>query len=359
MRSRVVPMLLALVALVFGSAALVAPPAHAATPGPAPQYYLALGDSLAAGYQPGQGDDKTGGYVGQVAAKVGSGAPLTNLACSGETSVSYLDNSRCFPGSSQDAAAVQFLKGKAGTPGVITIDIGANDVQVCVKGGQLDPPCLQKGLDAVSANLPKILAHLKAAAPDAQIIVANYYNPFLALYLNESTRAIAVASVQIQSSFNGIIAKAAQGAGADLADVATRFRSDDLTDMTTLPGVGTVPVNVALICTWTWMCTKGDIHANDTGYTQMAQVVIAQLRATAPTTTATSTSTSTSSPTSSTSTATSTSAPTGSSSVTGPPVITDGASGSSSNSAVPVLLGALAVLLLALLAGAGTRYLRD
>ena len=29
-------------------------------------WYLALGDSLAAGYQPGQGDDPTGGYVGGV-----------------------------------------------------------------------------------------------------------------------------------------------------------------------------------------------------------------------------------------------------------------------------------------------------
>ena len=29
-------------------------------------WYLAMGDSLAAGYQPGQGDDRTGGYVGGV-----------------------------------------------------------------------------------------------------------------------------------------------------------------------------------------------------------------------------------------------------------------------------------------------------
>jgi hypothetical protein len=41
-----------------------------------------------------------------------------------------------------------------------------------------------------------------------------------------------------------------------------------------LPGVGTVPLNVARICEWTWMCAPSpvgpNIHANATGYRHIA-----------------------------------------------------------------------------------------
>ena len=46
------------------------------------------------------------------------------------------------------------------------------------------------------------------------------------------------------------------------------------TDTATLPGAGTVPLNVARICTWTWMCAPPpvgpNIHANATGYKVIA-----------------------------------------------------------------------------------------
>ena len=345
MRLRVMSMLVALVALVFGSM-LIAPTKASAAP--APEWYLALGDSLAAGYQPGQGDHKTGGYVGQVAAK--TGAPLTNLACSGETTSSYLGTTanRCFPGSSQDAAAQKFLAGKKGTPGVITIDIGANDVAGCAEASGVDLACVTKGLGTVKNNAVTILNNLRAAAPDSQIIVLNYYNPFLAFYLNEATRPLATVSTSLQSQLNASIAAAAAGAKADVADVASRFQSDDFTTMVSAPPYGTLPVNVARICTWTWMCAKSDIHANDTGYDQLAAVTIAQLWAvTTPTTTATSTTSS--------ATATST-AP--SSSVTGPPVVTDQVSGGQS-AVLPIALGVLGLLILGLLGGVSVRYLRD
>lgn len=345
-------MLVALVALVFGSS-LIAPTKAAAAP--APGWYLALGDSLAAGYQPGQGDHKTGGYVGQVAAKVG--APLTNLACSGETTSSYLGTTanRCYPGSSQDAAALKFLNSKKGTPGVITIDIGANDVAGCAEGGSIDLDCVNTGLGTVKTNTVTILNNLRAAAPDSQIIVLNYYNPFLVFYLNEATRPLASLSAPLQRSLNSSIATAAAGSKADVADVAGRFESYDFTTMVSAPPYGTLPVNVARICTWTWMCAKTDIHANDTGYDQLAAVTIAQLWAvTPPTTTATPT-TSTSSTSTASSSAT---APSSSSSVTGPPVITDQVS-SGQSAALPIALGVLGLLLLGLLSAASWRYLRD
>lgn len=41
--------------------------------------------------------------------------------------------------------------------------------------------------------------------------------------------------------------------------------------------LGTVPLNVARICTWTWMCTKADDHPNDTGYDVIGQTIVAAL----------------------------------------------------------------------------------
>ena len=63
--------------------------------------------------------------------------------------------------------------------------------------------------------------------------------------------------------------------GADVADVATAFRSFDQTPVTT--AFGTIPTNVATICAWTWMCTRNDIHANDAGYAVLARTVVGRL----------------------------------------------------------------------------------
>ncbi len=267
--------------------ALSAPVAHA---DPSPQglakatgYYLALGDSLAAGYQPGIGDDKTGGYVGGVRDALTATSPktrLVNLACSGETSTTMVSGGRCdYELGSQLAQAVDFLTDHGKFTRVVTIDIGANDVQRCVDRATLvvDLPCVGAGLTAVATNLPIVLDKVRALAPHAKVVVLDYYNPFLAAWLLGPTgQATAQMSMALQAQLNGIIARATAGAGARLATISTTFRSTDSTPVT-VPGLGTVPTNVATICANTWMCTKFDIHANDAGYALMAQTVAARL----------------------------------------------------------------------------------
>ena len=62
--------------------------------------------------------------------------------------------------------------------------------------------------------------------------------------------------------------------GIPVADVQAAFSATDFADTATLPGVGTVPLNAARICEWTWMCapspTGPNIHANSTGYQVIA-----------------------------------------------------------------------------------------
>jgi lysophospholipase L1-like esterase len=249
-----------------------------------PSYYLALGDSLAYGYQP---THVTGqGYVDDLYASLHSADPrlvLENLGCPGETSGTMLTGGVCpFAGASnQMDAAVAFLRANPGRVKLITIDIGANDVDGCLSSGSINLTCINNGLTAIASNLARITVQLRRAAPYATIVGMNYYDPFLAAYLSGPTGpALAQQSVTLSDTLNQELANIYSLVDARVADVAGAFSTDDFTTMVPLaPGV-TVPINVARICQWTWMCTVPpgpDIHANQAGYAVLAQAFEAQL----------------------------------------------------------------------------------
>src|SRR5205807_4843384 len=123
--------------------------------GAAPHYYLSLGDSLAQGVQPnaaGVSVETAQGYPDQLFATLSiryPGLRLVKLGCPGESSTSMITGkgnsfatvAGCKPaGGTQLKAALRFLRGhhKAGEVPLITIDIGANDVDGCVTNGNLD-----------------------------------------------------------------------------------------------------------------------------------------------------------------------------------------------------------------------------
>lgn len=263
--------------------ASIAAAASDAGPTSATGWYLALGDSLAAGYQPFQGEDRDGGYVGPVLSEIRDTSPktkLVNLACPGATSTTMRQGGdRCsYEEGTQLAQAVEFLHAHAKYTRLVTLDIGANDVAHCVRSLVIDYACLNAGLGAVAVNLPAIVSQLRAAGgPDLQIVVLNYYNPLLAAWLAGPTgHQLAQTSATLQSILNGLIAAAASASSADLADVAAAFDSLNWTLVVT-DDWGTVPTNVARICAWTWMCLLQDIHPNDGGYAVLAGAVAAHL----------------------------------------------------------------------------------
>lgn len=251
-----------------------------------PSYYVALGDSLAAGYQPGKGDNKTGGYVGGVyntLKKTTPGLRLANLGCSGETSATFINGSRCSYGAdgrSQLKSALSTLSKIKGHVKLVTLDIGANDVQTCVsKTGDIDYTCIANGLAAVAANLPNITKQLRTAVgPDTRIVLLNYYNPFLVTYLQGGDKKqVAQLSSGLQGVLNAAIGYGAATGDGQVADVAGAFDSLNWFTMVKT-SYGILPQNVANICNLTYMCAKGDIHANDTGYAVLTKAVLAELR---------------------------------------------------------------------------------
>jgi lysophospholipase L1-like esterase len=253
--------------------------------------YLALGDSLAVGYQPGRGET-TNGYVDDLWRSVLEQIPalgLRKVGCIGETSHSMITgkHSPChYAAGSQLDAAVSFLEAHPEQVEFITIDIGANDlVNRCLDPdtGLIDRACAAELLPGLQARLTHIVEALRTAAgPDVPIVGMTYYDPFLGFWgLVPGGRALARASLRAFTVLNAGLATAYGDAGAAVADVAGTFRIDDFTDTVVVPGRGQIPVNVALTCSWTWFCSTrffGDPHANRTGYRKIARTFDRELQ---------------------------------------------------------------------------------
>ncbi len=287
----------AAVALLVSAAPPVAAVAHT---GPPAKYYLSLGDSLAQGVQPatpplppgvslGQSIETDQGYADDLFAHYSAQLPgnlqLVKLGCPGETTTSMLTGagSPCtYPEGSQLSAALAFIRAHRSAVVLITIDIGANNVDGCAAGGVINQTCVAGGFAAARSDLPEILGALRAAVGEDTVIAGmNLYDPFLADFLTgPAGQAVAAQSVDLDVSFNSLLGASFGAFGVPVADVQTAFSTTDFADTATLPGIGTVPLNVARICEWTWMCAASpigpNIHANPVGY-QMIAVAFQQV----------------------------------------------------------------------------------
>lgn len=248
-------------------------------------YYLALGDSLSQGVQPDAAGAsvKTGqGYADQLYAALLPAHPglrLVKLGCPGETSRTMIDGGICrYPGGSQLGAAMAFLRAHRGHMFLITLDIGANDPEDCGSQASLSKlvSCLVTGVPDALANLATIMTRLRAGAPGVRVVGMTYYLPVLAAWRDGAAgQVIARLSEKLAAGYADLLAGAYAGSGARVADVFGAFDTSNFGDQVTVPGIGTVPRNVALICQWTWACAappRGpNQHANQAGYKIIAQ----------------------------------------------------------------------------------------
>ena len=230
------------------------------------QWYLAIGDSLAAGRLLAPAPNLTDGYAGPVLAKLQESAPKThlrNLACyESETSTSMLQgNPNCsYDEGSQFAQALVFLKAHKDDTTHVTLTIGANDVTPCLAQqtqAQI-AVCVGQRLQVLAANLSSMLGQIKAAAPGARVIVGNFYNPYV---VHPTLGAL---STVFQVALNTTITGVAAAHGASVADVASEFHSYD----------AQAP---AYVCTHTYMCSNGNIHPRSSGYDLISQAFFARL----------------------------------------------------------------------------------
>lgn len=281
MRSRLGSALVAVLAVFLGAgAALVgssaAPTAAAAA---TPQYYLALGDSLAAnaGASPASNS-----YVNRVFAHEATrfpGLALNNISCGGATTTSMLNGSNCGKSVTQTADAESFLKAHRGQVAFVTIDIGGNDANGCVGAGGVNATCAATATATIQSNLTTILQRLKAAYPGLRLYGMTYYTPPLAFWLTGAGgQQVARDSVPFAHAFNAALTQIYADAGFPTADVAGAFDNDNLALTGTYNGI-TVPQNVANLCSWTLQCSNNDVHANNTGHGKIADAFTARIDA--------------------------------------------------------------------------------
>lgn len=241
---------------------------HVALVGPK-AYYLALGDSLAFGYQPDL--DWVHGYANDFFDDLHKRGVqhYDNLACADESSATML-NGKCpyallhkyaYSGS-QLQAAVNYLHAHAGQVSPVTLDIGGNDLipdldtAKCAMNTRW-----QSDLALVNTNLKNvILPQLSAALTvngqmTGDLLLLNYYDP----YAN-----MCPATVPYIQTFNQDLA-ADVGGRATLVDVFSAFAD---------PAAGNVVAPVSHLCAYTWVCGKDkNIHPNQAGYAIMASAI--------------------------------------------------------------------------------------
>ena len=281
------PLAIAAAAVVLTACSGAATPAAAhASPAPA-TYYLALGDSLSQGVQPdavGASVETPYGYPDQLYAALRSSHPtlkLVKLGCLGETTGTMINGGIChYDAGSQLKAAVAFLQAHRGRVLLVTIDIGANDPELC--GGQPSltqlASCAVTGVPAAVTHLATIMDRLNGAAgPGVRIVGMNYYLPALAEWRDGLPgHLVAWTAERLAATYNDLLDRVYTESGARVANVFGAFDTADFTAQGT--AAGAVPRNVVLLCQWTWECAappRGpNQHANQAGYQVIARAFL-------------------------------------------------------------------------------------
>jgi lysophospholipase L1-like esterase len=258
-------------------------------------YVLALGDSFTAGTEPTAPQtqppnpelyvNRSGdGYADQIVADLnakGEKVELVNLACYFETTQSMIDGtgSLCtYPHGSQLDEAVQFLHAHAKRTVAVVMSLGA--VDALFNCGAFDSACQAARYAQATDNLKTILAQLRDAGGDVPMATINLYDALLALWLTpDPGPALAQLSLPVVAQpLAAFVENAYTPFGVTVVDTQAAFQTYDFADMVNVPGLGPVPVNVASICAYTYICSPfADVHANPTGNGVIAHAVEAAL----------------------------------------------------------------------------------
>lgn len=264
-----------------------------------PRYYVAIGDSYAAGYQPTAagniGHTTRQGYVFQTvhfAAARGYRLTLVDFGCAGATTVSVRETPGCPPGANapgagrysapQIDAAAAFLRAHRGHIALVTITLGGNDLTSCNKRHLDLGTCLPQEVVTIRSNLAGILSTLRSAAGGSAPIVGTTYPDFLLgadTMAGADARGLAAASVPFfRDQLNPVLRRTYGDAGAVFLDLTAAFGAyGPITAKTTLAPYGSIPVPVARICTLTYFCQFQDIHPRTNGYALIARLVAGTL----------------------------------------------------------------------------------
>jgi lysophospholipase L1-like esterase len=271
------------------------PAAQAATP--KSQYFVALGDSYTVGYQDSLKHTTHNGPADQLvplARKRGYRYNLVNLGCGGATTDSMLTKIDCpqparapggggYPGKTQTAAAVDFIKQHKGRVGLVTISISGNDITPCIPAAdQLG--CIVTKMRTVRANLGKIVKRVRAAGGKKMRIVGSTYPDVVLgawvrpVPFGEGRFTLATNSLTAFRSYvNPGLKKTYSSVGGSFVDVTTATGAYGSFGTVPTKQYGRIPEPVAKVCKLTYFCASLGIHMTTPGYHIIAQLEAATL----------------------------------------------------------------------------------
>ncbi len=253
-------------------------------------FYLDVGASASLGFQPTgvprhNGARTNTGYANDLVfreALRGVTLALDQIGCPGETVESMLSTTtadHCYQlPMTQLRRAQQILQADKAQAGLVTIDLGFNDMRVCLDHIPASPTCVAGALAHVAADLPVIVRDLKSAAGRNVRFVGLLYNdPYLGYFLDgPGGPAAAAYTLDAMNRLNAVMAHVYDAEGVAVANVPALF-STDVSTRVAVDNVGVVPENVAAACAYTWFCYKTpfgpDDHPNDAGYSLIAEAI--------------------------------------------------------------------------------------
>ena len=256
-----------------------------------PIFYLDIGASVSVGVQPtptnplGQPTDR--GYANRLVALEASRGvtlQLTELGCPGESTTTMINGGdKCYKApDNQLADALAFLKAHEGQTGLVTLDLGFNDIAPCLRGLTVNTDCVNQSIALLQSQLPTIIAALKnEAGPNVTFVGLNHYNPYLARALTSSRGAkFAAASVGVIQQLNTTLQQVYSSFSIPTANVVKSFTLNAPHQKKT-PMINNIPVNAVQACSLTWMCSHPpygpNIHPNNAGYEAITDAIAALL----------------------------------------------------------------------------------
>ena len=236
--------------------------------GPKP-YYLALGDSLAYGYQPDL--DLANGYTIDLFRDLETRGALTvaNMGCPGESSTTFVNGGcpaslvRKYPyHGTQLNAALSYLALHRGQVSPVTLDIGANDVLPDISAITCMPNISKfyADLAILDTNLSQVIlprlysALLVNGNVTGDLALMNYYDPY---------QNMCPATLPYLQELNQHLAADVAGYGS-VVDVFSAFGGPTIPDTN--------------LCSYTWICSSfRDVHSRTLGYSVIAHAFEARL----------------------------------------------------------------------------------
>jgi len=256
--------------------------------------YLDIGASVSVGVQPTPrdptGQPTSRGYSNRlvtIEAAKGIALKLTELGCPGESIAMMIHGpDPCYVApDTQLSDAIVFLHAHHSAATLVTVDLGFNTLDVCLRGLDIDLTCVTPKLALLRLQLRRVLGTLtKAAGQHVVFVGLGHYNPYLTKSVKEGAAEVfAKNSVVALRRLNQSLLEVYGSFKIRMADVARAFHEED-THVVRISKTEVTTANVQFECKFTWMCAPKpfgpNLHPTDAGYQAIAQAIAGVLPAT-------------------------------------------------------------------------------